>query len=129
MNVYEQYHFPQIMDPNVVPCNRFYFEKQSDNKNYIITPLKLVCYFLSNFYFSPNDSPSKSMKNVFIWFKKLFSFSRYLVFFFCLPIVFSLSTIDCFSGWSKVNLKVYDIIKCLNKNLTHFVWYIGEEKR
>ena len=24
-----------------------------------------VCYFLSNFYFSPNDSPSKTMKNVF----------------------------------------------------------------
>ena len=24
-----------------------------------------VCYFLSNFHFSPNDSPSKTMKNVF----------------------------------------------------------------
>ena len=24
-----------------------------------------VCYFLSNFYFSPNDGPSKTMKNVF----------------------------------------------------------------
>ena len=24
-----------------------------------------VCYFLSNFYFSPNDRPSKTMKNVF----------------------------------------------------------------
>ena len=24
-----------------------------------------VRYFLSNFYFSPNDSPSKTMKNVF----------------------------------------------------------------
>ena len=24
-----------------------------------------VCYFLSNFYFSPNDSPSTAMKNVF----------------------------------------------------------------
>ena len=24
-----------------------------------------VCYFLSNFYISPNDSPSKTMKNVF----------------------------------------------------------------
>ena len=24
-----------------------------------------ACYFLSNFYFSPNDSPSKAMKNVF----------------------------------------------------------------
>ena len=24
-----------------------------------------VSYFLSNFYFSPNDNPSKAMKNVF----------------------------------------------------------------
>ena len=24
-----------------------------------------VCYFLSNFYFSPYDSPLKTMKNVF----------------------------------------------------------------
>ena len=24
-----------------------------------------VCYFLSNFYFSPNNSPLKTMKNVF----------------------------------------------------------------
>ena len=24
-----------------------------------------VCYYLSKFYFSPNDSPQKTMKNVF----------------------------------------------------------------
>ena len=36
----------------------------------------------------------------------------------------------CFRGWSKINLKVYVIINCLNKNLiTHFVWYLGKEKR
>ena len=36
----------------------------------------------------------------------------------------------CFRGWSKINLKVYDIINCLNKNLiTHFVWYLEKEKR
>ena len=34
-----------------------------------------VCYFLSNFYFFPNDSPSKTMKNVFYLTKK--PFSRY----------------------------------------------------
>ena len=27
--------------------------------------LKLVRYFLSNFYFSPNDSPSQTTKNAF----------------------------------------------------------------
>ena len=36
----------------------------------------------------------------------------------------------CFRGWSKINLKVYDVINCLNKNLiTHFVWYLDKEKR
>ena len=30
-----------------------------------LAPKALVRYFLSNFYFSPNDSPSKTIKNVF----------------------------------------------------------------
>ena len=35
----------------------------------------------------------------------------------------------CLRGWSKINLKVYGFINCLNKNLTtHFVWYLGKEK-
>ena len=28
-----------------------------------------------------------------------------------------------------VNLKVYDVINCLSKNLTHFVWYLEKEER
>ena len=48
-----------------------------------------VRYFLSNFYFSPNDSPSK-----FISSKKLFSFLRYLNFcIFVFPSFFSRSAI------------------------------------
>ena len=38
--------------------------------------LNLLSAFLSNFYFSANDSPSKTMKNV-ISSKKLFLFSMY----------------------------------------------------
>ena len=34
----------------------------------------------------------------------------------------------CFRGWSNVNLIVCDI-NWLNINLTHFVWYLGKEKR
>ena len=31
---------------------------------------------------------------------------------------------------SKINLKVYDVINCLRKNLiTHFVWYLEKEKK
>ena len=36
----------------------------------------------------------------------------------------------CFRGWLKTNLKVYDFICCLNKNLImHFVWYLEKEKK
>ena len=48
--------------------------------------LKLVsAIFYQIFIFLPNDSPSKSMKNVFILSKKLFSFSRYSIFFDFFP--------------------------------------------
>ena len=60
----------------------------------------------------------KLRKNLFILFIKHFLLSRYSS--FCI----------CFRRWSKINLKVYDIINCLNKNLiTHFVWYLEKEKR
>ena len=37
---------------------------------------------------------------------------------------------NCFRGWSKVNLKVHDVINCQNKSsITHFVWYLDKEKR
>ena len=75
-----------------------------------------VRYFLSIFYFSPNDSPSKTMKSVFYFVWK------------ALPLFFSLS-VHCFRGCSKINLKVYNVINCLNKNLiTHFVLYSKKEK-
>ena len=36
----------------------------------------------------------------------------------------------CFKGCSKINLKVYYVMNCLNKNLImHFVWYLEKEKR
>ena len=35
----------------------------------------------------------------------------------------------CFTGWSKKNLEVYGVINGLNKNFTHFVWYLEKEIR
>ena len=65
----------------------------------------------------------------FISSKKLFSSSKYSNFFVSVFPFFPL-IIHCFRSWSKINLKVYNILKCLNKNLiTHFVWYLGEKKR
>ena len=70
----------------------------------------------------------KLLKMFFISSKKLFSFSRYAI--FCISVFpFFLSVSHCFRGWSKINIKVCDIINCLNKNLiTHFVWYLKKEK-
>ena len=94
--------------------------------------------FLSTFCFSPNDSRSNTIKNVLknirirktmenISPKKLFSFLRYSNFcIFIFPSFFRNS--HCFRGWFKKNLKVNDIIDCLNNFcLTHYVWYLERE--
>ena len=84
-----------------------------------------VCYFLSNFHFSQNVSPSKTMKNVFsfIW-KAFFVIEIFKFSYFHLPLFF-FPVSHCVRGWFKKNLKVYDVILCLNKNLiTLFVWYL-----
>ena len=88
-----------------------------------------VCYFISKCYFSPNDSPSNTMKNVFLFhFKKLFSFARYVDFYIS---VFPLFTpvSHCFRGWSKINLKAYYVINCLNKNLITHVFDISRREK
>ena len=53
-----------------------------------------VHYFLSNLYFSLNDSPSKTIKNVFYFIQKalfVLEISKFLC--FRLPLFFSLSAI------------------------------------
>ena len=58
------------------------------------------------------------------YFLEIFKFLYFLPPFFFLPVG------HCFTGWSKINLKVYDVINCLSKNLiTHFVWYLEKEIR
>ena len=48
--------------------------------------------------------------------------------FRCYPLFLPVG--HCFRGWLKINLKFYGVIICLNKNLiTHFVWYLGKERR
>ena len=72
-----------------------------------------VRYFHQIFIFSANDSLSKTMKNAFYFIQKtLRSWDiQFFVFLF-------------------LNLKVNDVINCLNKNsITHFVWYPEKEKR
>ena len=87
--------------------------------------LKLVsAIFLSIFHFSPNDSPSKTMKNVFFHLKSYFHSQDIQIFvLLSSPLFFPLS--HCLRGWSKKNLKIYDIINCLNKSFIYiFIYYI-----
>ena len=87
-----------------------------------------VHYFLSNLNLSLNDSPSKTMKNVFYFiYKALFVLEIFKFLYFSLPLFFSMG--HCFRGWLKISLKVYNVINCKNRNLiTHFVWYLEKEK-
>ena len=90
--------------------------------------LKLVsAIFCQIFIFHQIIALQKPWKMFFISSKKLFSFLRYLDFCtFVFPYFFPVS--HCFRGWSKKNLRIYDVINCPNKNLiTHFVWYLEKE--
>ena len=60
------------------------------------TPFLKACvrYFLSNFHFSPNYSPSKTIKNVFYFiYKALFVLEIFKFLYFFLPLFFSLIAI------------------------------------
>ena len=77
-------------------------------------------YFYQIFIFSPNHSPSKTMKNAFYFIETALFVLKIIKFFYFNPSLFLF----------KVNLKVYDTISCVNKNsIAHFVWYLAKEKR
>ena len=92
----------------------------------VVTLKACVHYFLSKFYFSPDDSPSKCflfhLKSSFL--PGDIQISVYL----CSPLFFPVS--NCSGGWFKKHLKVYGVINCLNKNwITHHAWYLEKEMR
>ena len=84
-----------------------------------------VRYFLSNFYFSLNDSPSKTMKNVFlVHLKTSFRFRDIHIFVF--SSFFSPQPLEV----DPRKILVYDVINRLSKNLiTHFVWHLEKQIR
>ena len=68
-------------------------------------------------------------RSFFIYLKSSFRSRDIRIFVFSLS-PFFLPVSYCLRAWSKINLKVYDVINCLNKNLiTHFVWYLEKERR
>ena len=82
--------------------------------------LKLLsAIFYQIFIFHQLTAIQKLWKMFFITSKKLFSFSRYSN--FCRSPLF-LPVSHCFRGCLEINLKVYNVSSCLNKNLiTHFI--------
>ena len=90
--------------------------------------LKLVsAIFIKFLFFHQIIAIQKLWKMFFISSKNLFLFSRYSFFvFLSFPLFIRVG--HCFRWWSKIKLKVHDVINCLNKNsLTHFVWYLEKE--
>ena len=87
-----------------------------------------VQYLLSNFYFQPNDSPSKTMKKCFLFhLKSSFHFQDIQVFIFWSSLLF-LPINHCIRRCLKINHKVYDVINCLDKNfITVLVGILGGE--
>ena len=92
--------------------------------------LKLVPTIFSQIFIYHQMIPLQNLwKMFFISSKKLFYFSRYL--FFCVSIFPSFSPCQpLLRAWSKINLKVYDVINCLNKNvIIYLVWYLEKANR
>ena len=90
---------------------------------------KCVITFLWNFYFLPNDSPSKTVNNVFLFHPKSSFCSRDIQIYIFSSSPLFLPVSHYFKAWFKINLNVCDVITCLNQNLKkHFVWYLEKEK-
>ena len=85
--------------------------------------LKLVsAIFIKFYFFFTKWQPFKNFEKCFLFHLKSSFRSRDIQFFVFLSFPLFLPVGHCFRGWSKINLKVHDVINCLNKNsITHFV--------
>ena len=85
--------------------------------------------FYQFFIFHQTIAFQKLWKMFFFHLKSFFRSRDIQIFVFKSSPLFS-PVSHCFRGWSKKNLKVYEVINCLNKNLiAYFVWYLEKEKR
>ena len=84
-----------------------------------------VHYFLSIFSFFNKWQPLKNYEKFFLFHLKSSFHSRDIQIFVHLSSSLFFPVSHCFRGWLTKNLKVYDAINCLNKNLiTHYVWHL-----
>ena len=85
-----------------------------------------VCYF---FIFHQMIACQKLLKCFLFHLKRSFHSWNIQIFVFLSSHIF-LSIDHCFRERIEINLKVFDVISCLNKNLiTHFIWYLEKGKR
>ena len=92
--------------------------------------LKLVSAIFIKFLFLYQMIALQKLWKVFFISSKSPFCSRDIQFFVFLSFPLFLPVGHCLRGWSKINLKVHDVIDCLNKStITHFVWYLEKKKR
>ena len=92
--------------------------------------LKLASAIFYQIFIFHQIKPIKNYEKYFLFHLKSFFRSRVIQIFVFPSSPLFLSVSHCFKGCSKINLKVYDIINCLNKNLImYFVWYLEKDKR
>ena len=83
----------------------------------------LCLLFFMNFLFFTKWYPFKNYEKCFLFhLKSSFRYRDIRIFIFPSSPLF-LPVSHCFRGCSKINLKVYDIITCLNKNLLYHILF------
>ena len=92
--------------------------------------LKLVSAIFIKFLFFHQMISLQNHEKYFLFHLKSYFHSRDIQIFVFLFFPLFQPVGHCFRGWSKINLKVHDVINCLNKNsITHFVEIFWEGKR
>ena len=97
---------------------------------FLFKNLKLVSVIFYQIFIFHQIMVLQKLWNMFFYFikKALFVLEIFKFLYFLLPLFFPVNY--CLRGWSKKNLKIYDVINCLKKNLiTYFVWYLEREIR
>ena len=98
--------------------------------NDMLQKLKLGSAIFIKFLFFHQTIALQKLKSAFNFIQKALFVLEIFNSFVFLSFPLFLPVGHCCGGWLKINLKVHDVISCLNKNsITHFVWYPEKEKR
>ena len=81
----------------------------------------LCLLFFIKFLFFTRSQPFKNYGKCFLFHQKISFRSQDIPVFKFLSTHLFLPVSHCFRGCLKINIKAYDVIDCLNKNLIHFV--------